>query len=241
MPQDRPEQGFGHGAVPGFVGMAEIIARRRGGPAQRPQGSRPQFEGVAHVVQTERVGQLGVEQRHDVAPGREAARLFVHPVLARQLRHQVCGNEFDELPQDACFTLVRAGGFLFFHTCLLAASSLPSEPLFLRAMGWLWTSYTSSNGQPSNAVTTHENLNDALTTWVANCGSVQYRSGGSSDLTDDNEPEDRPTQLGWLEHCEGGFVTASGYWLNDVSSLAQHAEEDGEMLTAQTVADYLTK
>ncbi len=44
---------------------------------------------VTPVVEAEAVGDLGVEQADDMAPGTEAAGLFIHASFAGQTRHQM--------------------------------------------------------------------------------------------------------------------------------------------------------
>ena len=120
--------------------MAERVAGRRRGAAQRPQRRRPQPQAVAHVVQTERVGQLRVEQRHHMAPRRERARLGVNAVLAGELRDEVGRNQFDELPQHRRLCPARLAEGFFFTPCLVAGNLPPAEPLFKPlAVGWLWS------------------------------------------------------------------------------------------------------
>lgn len=108
------------------------------------------------------------------------------------------------------------------------------------------TSYTSSNGQPSNGHATHENLAAALSAWESNIGALLHRSGGSSDLEawEDAAFESEHARPGggisWIEHCEGGFITADGDWADEVSHLARYEEENGETLTAAKLISHLT-
>jgi hypothetical protein len=109
------------------------------------------------------------------------------------------------------------------------------------------TSYTSSNGQPSNGHETHETLNAALAAWAANIGSLLHRSGGDSTLEAWEEAEistENPepiASISWIEHCEGGFVTASGEWFDEVIALARYEEENSETLTASKVVRHLSE
>lgn len=109
------------------------------------------------------------------------------------------------------------------------------------------TSYTSSNGQPSNGHETHETLNAALAAWAANLGSLLHRSGGDSTLQAwedadlDSEHAEPAASISWLEHCEGGFVTASGDWSGQVADLARYEEENGETLTANKLVHHLSE
>lgn len=109
------------------------------------------------------------------------------------------------------------------------------------------THYTSSNGQPSNAHETHETLNAALAAWKANIRGLLNRSGGDSTLQAwseeafEAENAEPSAILSWLEHCEGGFVTASGDWQDEIQHLATLAEEDGETLTVEKVIRHLSE
>lgn len=133
MREHPPEKFFGQRAVAGFVGVAEIVARGRRRPAQCPQRRDPQPERVAHIVQPERVADLGEEHRHDVAPRREGAGLFVGTGLARELRHEISRNQFDELAQNRSLRTARLLWlFLFFIPALWQVSKNQStEPLLL--------------------------------------------------------------------------------------------------------------
>lgn len=85
MFQDRPEQLLGQDRVAVLVGVGEIVAGGRGGPAQGRERPGVQPQRVTDIVESEGVGQLRVEQRDDVAPRREGAGLLVHPRRRRQL------------------------------------------------------------------------------------------------------------------------------------------------------------
>lgn len=109
------------------------------------------------------------------------------------------------------------------------------------------TTYSSSNGQPSNGHEIHESLNNALAAWEANIGSLLHRSGGDSTLEAweeaelDSEWPEPSASIQWLEHCEGGFVTASGFWQDEVAHLARYEEENGETLTAEKLVRRLSE
>lgn len=89
------------------------------------------------------------------------------------------------------------------------------------------THYTSSNGQPTNGHESHETLASALAAWQADIGSLLSRSGGDAALTE----ESTGSTISWIEHCEGGFITASGDFLDEVCHLARYEEENGDTLT----------
>lgn len=100
------------------------------------------------------------------------------------------------------------------------------------------TYYTSSNGHPSNNERTHESLADAINSWKSNIGALILRSGGKSVLVDNDDS----AELVWVEHCEGGYVYATGgAWEDDISQAAQIAREDGETLTAEKAADVIDR
>jgi hypothetical protein len=109
------------------------------------------------------------------------------------------------------------------------------------------TTYSSSNGQPSNGHEIHETLNAALRAWESNISSLLYRSGGDSTLEVWEEAEissEHPepiASISWLEHCEGGFVTATGDWSDEIAHLARHEQENGETLTAAKVVRRLSE
>ena len=109
------------------------------------------------------------------------------------------------------------------------------------------TSYTSSNGQPSNGHATHETLNAALSAWEENLGSLLYGSGGDStlqaweDADFDSEHAQPAGSISWVEHCEGGFVTASGNWSDEVAHFARYEEENGDTLAAAKLVRHLSE
>ena len=109
------------------------------------------------------------------------------------------------------------------------------------------TSYTSSNGQPSNGHETHENLNAALAAWKRNIRSLHHRSGGDSTLqawedVDFDSSFDQPAgSISWLENCEGGYICADGIWDDEVGHLARYEEENGETLTATKLVRRLSE
>ena len=81
------------------IGMGQAVAAGGFRSANGGQTRRHKAQGVAHVVEAERMSQLRVEQTDQVAPGRKGARLLGHPGLAGQLRHRVMGNKFTKLAQ----------------------------------------------------------------------------------------------------------------------------------------------
>ena len=106
------------------------------------------------------------------------------------------------------------------------------------------TSYTSSNGQPSNGRETHDSLAAALAAWQNNIGALLHRSGGRSILESSADSESEhdcpPGSISWLEHSEGGFITAGGDWADQVAHLARYEEENGDALTAEKLIRHLS-
>ena len=99
MLQHRPEEFLGH--LP--VGVGEGVPARRGGPRDRRKGTRVQPQRVANVVESQGVGQLGVEEADNMAPRTKCAGLSVYPGVPGQLRHEMSGNEIAELVQQREF------------------------------------------------------------------------------------------------------------------------------------------
>jgi hypothetical protein len=103
-------------------------------------------------------------------------------------------------------------------------------------IGAYTTHYSSSNGQPTNGHESHETLAAALAAWKADIGSLLHRYGGDATLTE----EATGSTISWIEHCEGGFITASGDFLDEVCHLARYEEENGESLTPEKLIKHLT-
>lgn len=118
MLQHCPEELLRHHlrvALP--VGVGEGVLARCGGTANGQQGIRVQAQRIAHVVESQRVGQLGVEQTGHMAPRAKRPGLGVHAGVPGQPRHAMIGNEIAELVQqrelaarwlvDGCFFVTR--------------------------------------------------------------------------------------------------------------------------------------
>jgi hypothetical protein len=59
------------------------------------------MQGVAHVVESQRVRRLRVNQTDLMAPRPEGATLLVGAMLARQMRNQMVGTQIAPLPQES--------------------------------------------------------------------------------------------------------------------------------------------
>ena len=93
MFQHRPEQLLGHFRIAPAVGVRKCVFGRRRGPAQCRQRPGAQTQGVADVIESEAVGELGIKQTDDVTSRTEGAGLIFHAGLACQSRHQMRRNE----------------------------------------------------------------------------------------------------------------------------------------------------
>lgn len=98
--QHFPEQRFGHGGVALPVDVRERVLDRRAGPANRRKRPRVQPQRIAHVVESQSMGQLGIDQADHVTPGLEGATVGLRVVLARQSSHQMVGNQIAQLAQE---------------------------------------------------------------------------------------------------------------------------------------------
>jgi len=112
MTEHRPENPFREAGVAFLVGVREIIAAggRRG--TERHQQTAVQTQPVADVVETDGVGELGVDQAHQMAPRAEGACLLVHAGFSREFRHHVAGNEIANLPEHGKLAAAWCGCFI---------------------------------------------------------------------------------------------------------------------------------
>jgi len=97
------------------VGVRERVLVRRNRSARCRQRHRVQTQGIAHVVESRTVGQLGVEQADDMTPGTEGAGVISHTGLASQERHQMRRNEVAKLAQQRKLADCWLVSCLFFH------------------------------------------------------------------------------------------------------------------------------
>jgi hypothetical protein len=95
-----PEQLFGQRRVTMFIGVGEVVAARRGGPAQGRKRPAVQPQGVTDVIKANRMGQLRKEHADHVTPGTEGSRLGIHAGLARKFWHQMGWNQIAKLSQN---------------------------------------------------------------------------------------------------------------------------------------------
>ena len=74
-----------------------------------------QTQPVTDIVEAQGVGELGVDQAHDMAPGAEGAGLVGDAGVARQLGDQVRRNQIAELAQEREAAARWLAGCLFIH------------------------------------------------------------------------------------------------------------------------------
>lgn len=89
-------------------------------------------QGVADIVESEGMGELGVKQRDDVAPGTEGARLFVDAMLAGKLGNEVPRNELADLRENRD---PHFGWFFLNHQADPMWDRPPASSLFCESYG----------------------------------------------------------------------------------------------------------
>src|ERR1700678_1590639 len=130
VPEHGAEQLLGHRAVPHLVRMAErVLGWRPCSPnAEERTGAQPQ--GVADVVQAQRMADLRVQHRDHVAPRTVRSALFINARFPRRLRHEVRRNQLAYLAQTRKLTSVRLFRVLFIHTLPCGRSKALSRTAF---------------------------------------------------------------------------------------------------------------
>ena len=104
LPADARET-FGWWVLGTCLGLAllgealEFLAGAAGAANGRERAG-VQAQGVADIIETEGVGELGEDQAHDMTPRCEGAGLFLDAGVAGQLGHQVRRNKVAELAQE---------------------------------------------------------------------------------------------------------------------------------------------
>ena len=119
MLQHRPEELLGHVRVALPVGVGEGVLARRGGTANGRQRTRVQPQGMARVVESQLVGELGVEQTDHMDPRTKRPGLDLHPGVLGQPRDEIVGIRLESW--STIVNLLRVGlGLGFCMTCLVA-------------------------------------------------------------------------------------------------------------------------
>jgi hypothetical protein len=115
MLQHRPEKLFGHLGWAHLVGVGEGVAIGRGGTTQTGKWSRMQPQRVADIIESDAVGELGIQQRDQITPGTERAGFILNPGRPRQLGNEKVGNEVAHLPQQIQLGTRWNVSLVFFH------------------------------------------------------------------------------------------------------------------------------
>ena len=118
--------------------MGKAVAAGRRGAANGKELRAMVTQGVADVVEPDRMGKLRVKQAHDVAPSRECPALFVDSVLGGQIANHSHRDELAKLIEDDVTVL---GWFWLFHNSVSLVGNHPKPTTFsnllFMAMGWL--------------------------------------------------------------------------------------------------------
>jgi len=112
MAEDGIEKVLSHLSGAFTVGSGECIFAGRIRATHCRERSRMQTQGIADIVEPDGMGQLGIEQTHDMTPRRERAGAFDNASIPRQFGNQMRRNKIAELMQEreaAARWLVRCG------------------------------------------------------------------------------------------------------------------------------------
>jgi hypothetical protein len=142
MLQDRPEQLLRQRGIALTIGVGQVVARGRRGPAQADEQAAVQSQTIANIVEPDGVNQLRVEKGDDMAPWRIGPRPGVDAGLVGELAHQKRWNEIANLAQDAELTSAWSGGclgsgMLFVHPLLVEPFRPRAKRFLLQPVGWL--------------------------------------------------------------------------------------------------------
>src|SRR5208282_1210315 len=140
MFQHRPEELLGHFRIPPTVGMRERVLVRRSRSAQCRQRPGVQAQSVAHVIESQAVGQLRVEQADDMAPRTERAGVIFHAGLVGQMRHQMRRNEVAKLAQERKLAAGWLVSCLIFHALPCGKAQTRKPTFFTPQPSTLWDS-----------------------------------------------------------------------------------------------------
>src|SRR5574340_1593278 len=118
--QGLPKEFLRHRGVALAVGVGKRIAFGRCSATNARQRARVQRQCIAHIVESEAMGQLREEQAEHVTPGGVGAGVVLYAGLSGQLWHEMIGNEVANLAQDRELTLrwLLLFGFVFHDRAL---------------------------------------------------------------------------------------------------------------------------
>lgn len=127
MGESGPEESLDEVGVPVLVGVGEGVAGRRG-HSEAGEGGTLETQPVAHVVESDGVGELGEEHRGEMAADAEVAGLGFGSRLPRVLTDEPARNEVEQLLEDGN---IGSGWRFFVHTPLPSGrGSKGASPLF---------------------------------------------------------------------------------------------------------------
>ena len=112
-----PVECFDHIRIADLVRMTQVVARWQNRPAKGRKCRDVHLEAVVYVVESNRMGKMGVCQRNHMAPRSEGSTLSFNAMLLGKVRDHVSRNQIAQLLQGC---IPMSGWFvflsLFFHT-----------------------------------------------------------------------------------------------------------------------------
>lgn len=130
MFQHRPEELLGQFGIALAVGVRKRVLEGRGGPAQRRQWPGARAQRVAHVVEAQRLGQLGVEQATTWLHGLKVRAWSSRPVWRARRGTRCSGMKLQSWPNRVNLPAVGLNGVLIFTPYLVAKPKPASQLSF---------------------------------------------------------------------------------------------------------------
>ena len=130
MPQNRPEQLFGHFSRALPIGVGQTVTTGRGGTPNGGERPAMELKRVAQIVQTDTMNQLRIQQMDDMVPRPDSARLVIHSSLPGNPGNFVLRNEMANLAQDVELGTRWLNSFVF-HPCRVAGSKHQANAFFI--------------------------------------------------------------------------------------------------------------
>ena len=134
MLHDLPVQRLGHRSASLAVGITQRIFRRGRRSPNRSQRAGVHSQPVTHIIQADRMGQMSVDQAHQMTPWRKPATLFINPIQLSQPLHQVRRNQVAYLPQNRVRKPCWTERSLFFHPYRVAGFNASVQHFFQTPM-----------------------------------------------------------------------------------------------------------
>jgi hypothetical protein len=113
MREDLPEELLRNLCRAGLVSVRKVVAAWRRRSPQGTQRPRVQRQAVAHIVQTDGMGELRKKQAHQLTPVRKAPGQAFRSLFPHQLREQMTRDEVAHLPQHRHLAADRWSGAFF--------------------------------------------------------------------------------------------------------------------------------